>query len=102
VSRVVTSVRVESGPGHDLVHVWNRGGKAGTLTVRKGDGEVVAARLRADGVDPPKKAGPPKHLGLCYKCRKPVMHGDECWGYHDCGVWKLTLDGYLHHKVCSG
>ena len=35
---LITSVRLEEGPGHDFVHVWNRGGKAGTLTVDKGDG----------------------------------------------------------------
>ena len=42
---VISSVRVERGPGHDLVHVWNRGGKAGTLTVDKGDGDAVARSL---------------------------------------------------------
>ncbi len=42
---LVSSVRIDFGPGHDVVHVWNRGGKAGTLTVDKGDGERVAALL---------------------------------------------------------
>lgn len=42
---VVTSVRVEESPGHDLVHVWNRGGKSGVLTVNKGDGLEFARRL---------------------------------------------------------
>lgn len=44
-SHVITSVRVEEGPGHDHIHIWNRGGKAGTLTVTKGDGELIARRL---------------------------------------------------------
>jgi hypothetical protein len=42
---LITTVRVAEGPGHDFVHVWNRGGKSGTLTVTKGDGRAVAARL---------------------------------------------------------
>lgn len=42
---LVTSVRIEHGPGHDEVHIWNRGGKAGTLTVKKGDGIEIARRL---------------------------------------------------------
>jgi len=42
---LVTSVRVESGPGHDHVHVWNRGGKAGTLVVTRGDGDRFADLL---------------------------------------------------------
>lgn len=42
---VITVVRVEEGPAHDVVHVWNRGGKAGTLTVDHGDGAVIAQRL---------------------------------------------------------
>lgn len=46
---LITTVRVEPGPGHDLVHVWNRGGKAGVLTVTKGDGIAVAALLLRDG-----------------------------------------------------
>ncbi len=42
---LISSVRVEHGPGHDRVHVWNRGGKAGVLVVTKGDGDDIAARL---------------------------------------------------------
>lgn len=42
---LITSVQIEEGPGHDIVHVWNRGGKAGTLTVNKGDGFHVARLL---------------------------------------------------------
>jgi hypothetical protein len=42
---LISSVRIEPTPGHDLVHVWNRGGKAGTLIVETGDGEQVARLL---------------------------------------------------------
>lgn len=42
---LVTTVKVGEGPGHDYVHVWNRGGKSGTLVVQKGDGEEFAYRL---------------------------------------------------------
>ncbi len=42
---VVSSVRVEPGPRHDRVSVWNKGGLAGSLTVDAGDGEYIAARL---------------------------------------------------------
>ena len=42
---IVSSVRVEEGPGHDQVHIWNRGGKAGMLTVDLGDGVRFARRL---------------------------------------------------------
>jgi hypothetical protein len=42
---IITTVRVEEGLGHDRVHVWNRGGKAGELVVDKGDGHRIAHRL---------------------------------------------------------
>lgn len=42
---LISSVRVEESPGHDYVHVWNRSGKSGVLTVTKGDGLLVAYRL---------------------------------------------------------
>lgn len=42
---LISSVRVEHGPGHDHVHVCNRGGKAGVLVVNKGEGDQIAARL---------------------------------------------------------
>lgn len=41
----ITSVRVEEGPGHDRVMVWNRGGCAGELVVEKGDGHHIAQLL---------------------------------------------------------
>ena len=47
---LVTSVRVEQGPGHDHVHVWNRGGKAGTLDVTSGDGYAIARLLLPEGI----------------------------------------------------
>lgn len=42
---MVSSIRLEEGPGHDYVHVWNRGGKSGVLTVEKGDGMTFVRRL---------------------------------------------------------
>lgn len=42
---MISSVRLDEGPGHDVVHVWNRGGKAGELTVDKGDGLRLVERL---------------------------------------------------------
>ncbi|MEE8551436.1 MAG: hypothetical protein V3T08_09325 [Gemmatimonadota bacterium] len=53
VSDLISSVRVEHGPGHDRVHIWNRGGKAGVLTVKKGDGDNLALILheRKEGDD---------------------------------------------------
>lgn len=42
---LITSVRVERAFGHDHVHVWNRGGKAGMLVVSEGDGERIARLL---------------------------------------------------------
>ncbi len=41
----ISSMRLEETPGHDLVHVWNHGGKAGILTVNKGDGQKLINRL---------------------------------------------------------
>lgn len=43
---IVTMVRLEEGPGHDRVSVWNRGGHSGTLTVKRGDGEALALLLK--------------------------------------------------------
>lgn len=43
--RIVSSLRVEEGPAHDHVHVWNRGGKAGELVVQRGDGETLMLAL---------------------------------------------------------
>lgn len=47
---LVTTVRVDEGPGHDFVHVWNRGGKSGVLTVTSGDGRAIARLLLPGGV----------------------------------------------------
>lgn len=55
---VVTSVRVEEpGFSHDHIHIWNRGGKAGTLVVDKGDGLVIARRLFAGEVFVEREGG---------------------------------------------
>lgn len=50
---LITSCQIEETPGHDIVHVWNRGGKSGTLTVNKGDGYPVAYRLLNAYADDP-------------------------------------------------
>lgn len=42
---LISTVKIEKVGGHEHVHVWNRGGKAGTLIVTEGDGEKVARRL---------------------------------------------------------
>lgn len=105
MKKLVTSVRVEIVGSHDVVHVWTRGGKAGTLTVSLGDGDLIAKRLMGYKVEDvePKPVSVPKPMGFCQKCRQPVMLGDETWGYTDArGDWNLSLDGYLHHKGCTG
>ena len=45
---VVSSVRVETNGHHDTVTVWNRGGLAGTLTVKVGDGETLRRAIMPD------------------------------------------------------
>lgn len=45
--KLITTVRVKTVGGHDHVHVWNRGGKAGELVVAEGDGAAVERRLLA-------------------------------------------------------
>lgn len=47
---LITSVRIEAGPGHDFLTVWNRGGNSGELTVNKGDGKTIARLLIPNGV----------------------------------------------------
>ena len=47
---VVSSVRLETNGHHDRVTIWNRGGNAGTLTVRAGDGQVIARAAMPDYV----------------------------------------------------
>lgn len=48
--KLITTAKVITVDGHDHVHVWNKGGKAGTLIVKQGDGEEIADRLLADVV----------------------------------------------------
>lgn len=43
--QIITSVRVEEGPGHDTLTVWNRGACTGHLVFKKGDGLPVALML---------------------------------------------------------
>ena len=42
---IISSVILEEGLGHDTIHIWNRGGKAGQITVEKDDGEYLAILL---------------------------------------------------------
>lgn len=42
---LITCVRIEYGPAHDRVRVWNRGGCSGELVVNAGDGERFLAVL---------------------------------------------------------
>jgi len=42
---LVTLARVETRGDHDVVTIWNRGACCGTLTVNRGDGDRIAARL---------------------------------------------------------
>ena len=44
-SGVVSAVRVETVGGHDRIRIWNRGGFAGELVVRAGDGPRIVAHL---------------------------------------------------------
>lgn len=42
---VVSSVKLEEGPAHDRLRIWNRHGLAGELVLQKGDGVRMAALL---------------------------------------------------------
>jgi len=45
MSELITTVKVEKVGGHEHVHIWNRGGKAGVLVVTEGDGALIEQRL---------------------------------------------------------
>jgi len=86
----ISSVRLDEGPAHDIVHVWNRGGKAGELTVASGDGAAVAALLERQGLD---LAG--KHIGkcsaaglFCWACMVTLCRGGNSEIHYDrCGFY---------------
>jgi len=40
--KTISSVRLEKTPGHDILHVWQRGGKCGSLTLDQGTGEAIS------------------------------------------------------------
>jgi hypothetical protein len=42
---LVTSARLLEGIAHDRVRIWNRGGLAGELVLRSGDGRLLLTRL---------------------------------------------------------
>ena len=44
----ISSVRLEQGPGHDRVAVWQRGGKCGELVVDLGTGLAIAKLFCSD------------------------------------------------------
>jgi hypothetical protein len=46
---VVTTCVLEENAGHDLLAVFNRGGRSGQLVVQKGDGALLADRLMGPG-----------------------------------------------------
>ena len=103
MKKLVTSVRVEIVGGHDVVHVWTRGGKSGTLTVNLGDGDLIAKRLMGYKVEDAPEKPEPESMGFCHHCNQPVMLGEETWGYVDPRTgWMTTHDGYLHHRRCAG
>lgn len=47
---LVTSVKLEQGPAHDTLRIWNRGGLAGELRVTAGDGIMFVHRLFGSNV----------------------------------------------------
>jgi len=51
------TTRLEEGPAHDRVTVWQDGGNCGTLTVKKGTGKYLA------------------HIATIAQC--PTYHSDE-------------------------
>ena len=48
---LVSSVRLIQGPGHERIQVWNRGGHAGELVVKVGDGLALVERLAPGAVE---------------------------------------------------
>lgn len=52
----ITSIKVEEGPSHDRVSIWESGGLAGVLTVSKGAGSRIAFML-ADTTDEVLRTG---------------------------------------------
>lgn len=81
---VVSSVEVIEGPAHDVVKIWNRGGLAGELTVTKGDGAVVAARLRTN--EPHLKIQPARESHLSASVHIVRSPGDLIRDDRE-GVW---------------
>jgi hypothetical protein len=49
--RLITSVRLMRGPGHDYLRVFNRGAPAGNLTVCKDDGILIVNLLLGEHWD---------------------------------------------------
>jgi hypothetical protein len=45
VTRLITSIRVDHGPGHDHCHVFVQGALTGMLVVDTGKGHALAAEM---------------------------------------------------------
>ena len=81
---LVTSVMVNFGDMHDTVRIWNRGGLAGELTVKAGDGEIMAKRLM----------GSPDAW-------RESPHGERTatwWSCTTCGVVGIGIENRPHHR----
>jgi len=46
---LISSIRIQVEGSHAHLHIWNRGGKAGVLTVLREDAEAIAQRLISKG-----------------------------------------------------
>lgn len=71
----ITCVRVERVGGHDLLHVWNRGAKAGVLTLQAGDGAALADKLLPASAWYDDDEG--ENVMRCTKCNGTIHTTDE-------------------------
>lgn len=44
----ISSARLEEGPGHDIIHVWQDHAKMGELVATKGTGPSIISMFRSD------------------------------------------------------
>lgn len=72
---LISSVRTEKGQSHDMLSVWNRGGLAGCLTVKAGDGLPLANMLARCELHGDMLAA--IHRAIDYIEGEPT-HGDDC------------------------
>ena len=45
---LISSIRIEMNDVHWRIHIWNKGGKAGTICVNATDGPEITKRLQGD------------------------------------------------------